>query len=175
MPNSSVVLVYWFFALLVCINIKNVSSDYCPDTVPGLLYVSAVLDSTLYFRSPSPAHENHVNAHQSVSVDNTRVAYPVDHVWWADPYIIEHLWLFLYWISSWMYWFNPITLISWLWFSVPAVDMRFSWHFLQFVPAVTGLVNGLCSVLYFMWLVCVYYCTKRSLSSHSHNNTLLIP
>lgn len=63
MPNSSVVLVYWFFALLVCINIKNVSSDYCPDTVPGLLYVSAVLDSTLYFRSPIPAHENHVNAY----------------------------------------------------------------------------------------------------------------
>jgi len=43
------------------------------------------------------------------------------------------------------------------------------------VPAVTGLVNGLCSVLYFMWLVCVYYCTKQTLSSHSHNKTVLIP
>lgn len=74
-----------------------------------------------------------------------------------------------------MYWINPITLISWLWFSVLAVNMRFSCHFLQFVPAVTGLVYGLCSVLYFMWLVFVYYYTKRSLSSHSYNNTVLIP
>lgn len=83
MPNSSVVLVYCFFALLVCIIIKNVSSDCCPDTVPGLLYVNAVLDSTLdlYFRSPIPAaHEIHVNIHQSVSVDNTPNTYPVDHV-----------------------------------------------------------------------------------------------
>ncbi len=79
MPNSSVVLVYCFFALLVCINIKNVSSDCCPDTVPGLLYVNAVLD--LYFRSPRPAaHEIHVNIHQSVSVDNTPDTYPADHV-----------------------------------------------------------------------------------------------
>ncbi len=79
MPNSSVVLVYCFFALLVCINIKNVSSDCCPDTVPGLLYVNAVLD--LYFRSPIPAaHEIHVNIHKIVSVDNTPDTYPVDHV-----------------------------------------------------------------------------------------------
>lgn len=73
MPNSSVVLVYWFFALLVCINIKNLSCDCCPDTVPGLLYVSTVLDSTLYFRSPIPAHEIQI---LNVSVDNTHVAYP---------------------------------------------------------------------------------------------------
>lgn len=176
MPNSSVVLVYWFFALLVCINIKNLSSDYCPDTVPGLLYVSAVLDSTLYFRSPIPGHEIHVNVHQSISVDNTHVAYPVDHIWCTDPcYVVGHWGLFLYWIPSWMHWINPITLISWLWFSVLAVDMRFSCHFLQFVPAVTVLVYMLCSVLYFVRLVFVYYCTKRSLSSHSHNNTVLIP